>query len=265
MKLSVIMGIYNTPNREMLANSLNSILNQTYNEFELIICDDGSTNGCFEWAKEICKDDKRVVFISNDKNMGLAYTLNKCLNVATGEYIARMDDDDISNLVRFEKQVNFLDNNINIGLVGSNMNLYDDKRGVWGLRKYKENVKATDFLYRVAVPHPTIMARREAYDKVNGYRDLSIISRVEDYDCFMRMFARGVKMYNFQEPLLDYREDSNSAKKKKYKYRFNEVYVRYNGFKELNLLNIKNMIYVVKPLIAGLIPQKVIKFFQKKK
>lgn len=263
MKLSVIMGIYNTPNREMLANSLNSILNQTYNEFELIICDDGSTNGCFEWAKEICKDDNRVIFISNEKNMGLAYTLNHCLKIAKGEYIARMDDDDISDLKRFEKQVKFLDSNINIGLVGSNMNLYDDKRGVWGLRKYKENVKAIDFLYRVAVPHPTIMARKEAYDKVNGYRDLPKTLRVEDYDCFMRMFARGVNMYNFQEALLDYREDAESAKKKKYKYRFNEVYVRYNGFRELGLLNIKNIVYVIKPLIAGLIPQKIIKSMQK--
>ena len=264
-KISVIMGIYNTPRKEMLKKSLGSILNQTYSDFELIICDDGSTNGCVQWAKEICANDKRVIFISNEKNMGLAYTLNHCLKIAKGQFIARMDDDDVSHIDRFQKQVEFLENNNDIGLVASNMNLFDDKRGIWGIRKYKEYVKKEDFLFRVAVAHPTIMARRSAYDAVNGYRDIPKTLRVEDYDCFMRMFARGVKMYNFQEPLLDYREDSFGAKKKKYRYRFNEMWVRYNGFKELKLLNIKNWIYIVKPLIAGIIPQKVIKSKQKNK
>lgn len=263
-KISVIMGIYNARSKEVIKKSLESILKQTYKNFELIICDDGSTNDCIKWAKEICKNDNRVKFIENSTNKGLAYTLNHCLEISTGEYIARMDDDDISHLDRFEKQINFLKNNKEYKLTGSVMNLFDDN-GIWGLRKYKEYVKKEDFLYRVAVPHPTICAKREAYDIVNGYRDLKKTYRVEDYDCFMRMFARGIKMYNFQEPLLDYREDSLGAKKKKYRYRFNELWVRYNGFKELNILSVKNYIYVLKPLMAGIIPQKVIKYFQRTK
>lgn len=263
-KISVIMGMYNTPSKEMLFISLKSILNQTFKDFELIICDDGSSNDCIKWAKEICVGDKRVKFIKNDCNRGLAYTLNHCLEVANGEYIARMDDDDESHLDRFEKQVEFLDEHNEYGLVGSNMNLFDEERGIWGLRKYPEIVKKEDFLYRVAVPHPTIMARRSAYDVVNGYRDLPETLRVEDYDCFMRMFARGVKMYNFQEPLFNYREDSRCAKKKKYKYRFNEMWVRKNGFKELGINKLKSVPYIVKPLIAGLIPQKIIKQGQKR-
>lgn len=263
-KISVIMGVYNARSKEVLSEALKSILNQTYKEFELIICDDGSTNNCIEWAKEICLGDKRVKFIENDKNRGLAYTLNHCLEVATGEYIARMDDDDISHLNRFEKQIKFLQENKEYKLVASVINLFDEK-GIWGKRIYKEYVKKEDFLYNVAVAHPTVFARREAYDIVDGYRDMKETYRVEDYDCFIRMFARGIKMYNFQEPLLDYREDSFGAKKKKYKHRFNEMYVRYNGFKELGILNFKNYIYVFKPLIAGLIPQKAIKYFQRKK
>lgn len=263
-KISVIIGMYNTPSKEMLSTSLKSILNQTFKDFELIICDDGSSNDCIKWAKEICVGDKRVKFIKNDCNRGLAYTLNHCLEVANGEYIARMDDDDESHLDRFEKQVEFLDEHNEYGLVGSNMNLFDEERGIWGLRKYPEIVKKEDFLYRVAVPHPTIMARRSAYDVVNGYRDLPETLRVEDYDCFMRMFARGVKMYNFQEPLFNYREDSRCAKKKKYKYRFNEMLVRKNGFKELGINKLKSVPYIVKPLIAGLIPQKIIKQGQKR-
>lgn len=264
-KISVIMGIYNTPKKEILEKSLCSILNQTYRDFEMIICDDGSTNECIKWAKEICNNDKRVVFISNNKNMGLAYTLNHCLKHAKGEFIARMDDDDEAHIDRFEKQINFLEENKDIGLVASNVNLFDDKRGIWGIRKHKEYVRKEDFLFRVDIEHPTIMVRRSAYNLVDGYRDMLKTLRVEDYDCFMRMFARGVKMYNFQEPLLNYREDSFAAKKKKYKYRFNEMWVRYNGFKELGLLSIKNYIYVVKPLIVGFIPQKIIKLRQKTK
>lgn len=264
-KVSVIMGIYHTPSKEMLEKSINSILNQSYTNFELIICDDGSTNDCVSWAKEICKNDNRVIFLKNEKNSGLAYTLNHCLQEATGEYIARMDDDDMSHLDRFEKQVDFLDNHPEIGLVGSNMNLFDEARGIWGKRNYPEYVKKENFLYRVAVPHPTIMARKSAYDKVNGYRDIKKTLRVEDYDCFMRMFSMGIKMYNFQDSLFDYREDIRGIKKKKYKYRFNEMWVRRQGFDSLKINKIKSLPYVIKPLIAGMIPQKLIKINQKNK
>lgn len=263
MKVSVLMGIYNTRNEKILETSLKSILNQTFSDFELIICDDGSTNDCLMWAKRICNNDNRVKFLKNESNKGLAYTLNKCLEVAEGEYIARMDDDDKSHLDRFKKQVDFLDNNPDIDLVGSNMNLFDDK-GIWGERKYKEYPKAEDFLYRVAIAHPTIMCRKKSIKDVGGYRDLKKTLRVEDYDLFMRMFANGSKIYNFQEPIFDYREDGIGSKKKKYKYRLNEAKVRYEGFKALGLLP-KGFIYVVKPFIAGVIPQKAIKYFQRKK
>ena len=79
----------------------------------------------------------------------------------------------------------------------------------------------------------------------------------------MGMFARNVKMYNFQEPLFNYREDSRLAKKKRYKYRFNEMWVRKNGFKELGINRLKSVPYIVKPLIAGLIPQSLIKRSQR--
>ena len=100
-EISIIMGMYNTKKREYVEKSILSILNQTFRDYELIICDDGSTNDCIKWAKEITKSDKRVIFIENDENRGLAYTLNHCLEVAKGHYIARMDDDDISHLDRF--------------------------------------------------------------------------------------------------------------------------------------------------------------------
>lgn len=262
-KVSVIMGVYNTRKKEILENAIMSILNQTLRDFEFIICDDGSTDNTMNFIIETCQNDDRVIILKNETNMGLAYTLNKCLKIAKGEYIARMDADDESILTRLEKQVEFLDNNKEYGLVGTNINLFDEKRGIWGIKKYTEHVNKEDFLYNVPLAHPAIMARKEAYQVVNGYRDIKQTIRVEDYDCFMRMQKNEIKIYNIQEELLKYREDDICAKKKKYRYRFNEVWVRYNGFKELGLLNLKNYIYIVKPLIAGVLPQKIIKRFSK--
>ena len=107
--ISVLMGLYNTKNKDYLEKSLNSILNQTYKDFEFIICNDGSTNNCISWAKEIVGSDNRVIFLDNKSNRGLAYSLNRCLEISKGKYIARMDDDDISHLNRFEKQLEYLE------------------------------------------------------------------------------------------------------------------------------------------------------------
>ena len=119
--ISVLMGIYNIPSKEVLEKSINSILNQSYKNIEFIIIDDGSTNDTYKWAKEITKNDKRVILKKNEKNLGLTKTLNKCLKLATGEFIARMDGDDYSHKDRFEKQLSFLKNNKEYQLVGCNI------------------------------------------------------------------------------------------------------------------------------------------------
>lgn len=262
-KISVIMGLYNTKCKEYLDKSLNSILNQTYKDFELIICDDGSTNDCIKWAKEIVKNDKRVVFIKNKENKGLAYTLNKCLKIAKGKYIARMDDDDISHIDRFEKQIEYLDNN-DVDLVSNNINIFDEN-GIYNSKKYPRHITKKDFLFNSPIVHPSIMAKKSAFLKVNGYRDIKKTVRVEDYDLFMRMFYVGIKMDIIQEFLLDYRDDRENAKRrKKYKYRINEFKIRIEGFKNLKLMPI-GIIYAIKPLILGLLPIWLMLYLKKRK
>ena len=103
--ISVIMGVYNVKSEEMAEMSILSVLNQTFRDFEFIICDDGSDNDTENVIKKIVKDDTRVKFIKNETNKGLAFTLNHCLKYASGEYIARMDIDDYSYPERFEKQL----------------------------------------------------------------------------------------------------------------------------------------------------------------
>ena len=255
-KVSVIMGIYNTNNKVMVKKAIDSIINQSFSDFEFIICDDGSSDNTYEIVKEIISSDKRCILIKNNRNMGLAYSLNNCLKITKGEYIARMDADDISMLDRFEKQVKFLDNNPQYAIVGGNAELFNEK-GTYSERVMKEYPTKEDLLFGTIFIHPSIMMRKDVLLKLNGYRAVKETSRCEDYDLWLRLYTYGYKGYNIQENIYKFREDINAFKRRKYKYRIDEAKVRYKGFKNLKLFP-KGYIYVIKPLIVGLIPQKVL-------
>ena len=118
--ISIIMGIYNCEN--FLRESIDSILNQTYTNWELIMCDDGSSDNTYMIAKEYEKNfPDKILVIKNEKNMGLNYTLNNCLSKAKGKYIARQDGDDISERNRFEKEIEFLESHPQYSIVSCNM------------------------------------------------------------------------------------------------------------------------------------------------
>ena len=258
-KVSVIMGIYNTP-KEFIKKSIDSILAQTYQDFEFIICNDGCTDDSFEFIKETYSNNPKIVLIENEQNMGLAYTLNHCLEIAKGEYIARMDSDDFSLPERLQKQVDVLDKNKKIGLVNCNINVFDDN-GIYGERLYNEYIQVKDFLKNNPIVHPSVMFRKIESDKVGGYRDIPMTLRNEDYDLFMRMFANGTKMYTLQDKMFNFREDKNSYKRRKYRYRINEFKVRMYGYRILKLFPL-GIIYVFKPLIVGFVPAFIIKEFK---
>ncbi len=261
--ISVIMGIYNIPSKKILSKSISSILNQTYKNIEFIIIDDGSTNDTYRWAQELTKGDKRVVLKRNKENIGLTKTLNKCLKLANGEYIARMDGDDYCTEDRLEKQLKFLQKNKEYSLVGTNTYNFD-QNGIWGERKVKEEVEKKDFLFTSPIIHASILTYKKCYDIVNGYKEKWYTNRNEDYDMFMRMYSKGIKMYTIQESLYFYREDQTCYNKRKYKYRICEFLVRANGFRLLKLYP-KAIIYVFKPLIVGLVPQNILKKVRAKK
>lgn len=260
-EISVLMSVYNSNDEDMLRLAVDSILHQTYQDFEFIICDDGSTDGTLETIKKIVNNDGRVVLIQNIRNSGLAYSLNYCLSIAKGKYIARMDADDISLPMRLYKQIEFLDNNSKYILVGCNAELFDDKNGRWGLRKKKEKPQKEDFLFGSAFIHPTILIRTEILKGLSGYRVCKETLRAEDYDLFMRMYADGYLGYNIQEPLYRFREDNAAFNRRSYKYRLDEAKVRYYGFKKMGILA-KSFPYIIKPLIVGLIPQQVLKILR---
>ena len=256
-KISVIMGIYNCKNFDLLNKSIDSILNQTFDDFEFIICNDGSTNNTLEFLEEQEKKDKRIKIVSYEKNQGLGCALNRCLQEAKGEYIARQDDDDISYPDRLKKELCFLEQNQEYAIVGTLADVFDDT-GIWGEYKNPEKPTKNDFYWNSPFMHPTIMIRKEAYEVVEGYRISRETRRCEDIDLFMRMYAKSYKGYNLQEKLYAYRmvNDPN-AKYRPMKYRVDEAMVKYKGYKAMgNLLG--GIPYVIKPILVGLIPQKIL-------
>lgn len=125
------LSVYNCKNYNLLRKSVESILQQTYKDYEFIICNDGSTNNTLEELKKIAQSDSRIKIISYEKNRGLNHALNECLAVSQGKYIARQDDDDVSKPERLKKQVQFLDENREYAIVGTCADVFDNN-GIWG-------------------------------------------------------------------------------------------------------------------------------------
>ena len=263
IKVSIIMGVFNSQSEKKLRNSIESILNQTFKNFEFIICDDCSTK---EFVKNIldyyAQKDNRIVYIKNNENKGLAFSLNHCLKYAKGEYIARQDDDDISLPNRIEEEVKILDKNYNISIVGCNMWLYDDN-GIYGKTNLIELPQKENLLYGCPFAHPTIMLRKKALDIVGNYSIDPIIRRIEDYDLYFKLLFNGLWGINLNSKLYIYSEDYYTLQKQKFKYRIDEFKLRKKWFKKLKMFP-RGIAYLFKPVISGLIPNKI-RFYLKRK
>lgn len=261
-KVSIIMGIYNC--ESTLAESIESIINQTYDNWELIICDDYSSDKTYEIAKMYSTIyPKKIKLIKNDKNLTLGSTLNKCLKYVTGDYIARHDGDDLYKEDKLEKQVDFLNNNNNYDLVGTAMNVFDEN-GFYGKRILKEIPIANDLMRGTTFAHATIMARKNVYSKLNGYSEKENRRGVEDYDLWFRFFAEGYKGYNIKQALYDVREDREAYKRKNIKRRINEIKTMISGRKILNL-KATYLMFVIKPIITIITPKCVLRKYVEKK
>lgn len=203
-KVSVLMPVYNTE-EVFLKEAIESILNQTFQDFEFLIINDGSTNN----AEEIILSykDERIKYIKNKQNLGLIKTLNKGLELAQGEYIARMDSDDISLLERFEKQVKFLDENSEIGILGAWFKYFPGNRTVETATTPKD-IKEKMLVSSNEIGHPTVMIRNSVLKKFNAkYNENALY--VEDYALWLSLIDK-VKFANIGEVLLYYRMHKNS-------------------------------------------------------
>lgn len=259
--ISILMGIYNCG--DTLEEAVDCIINQTYTNWELIMCDDCSKDNTLEIAYGLAKKDSRIKVIRNENNMTLAPTLNHCLKEAKGEYCARMDGDDVCDLSRFEKEVEILNNHPEYAVVSSLMNLYDDK-GVYGIVTYKEEPQKIDFANASPICHAGCMVRTSVLKELGGYSNLPEVERIEDYDLWIRLYLIGYKAYNIQEPLYSMRDDRNAIKRKKFKFRITEHKLKKKMCKSFNL-PFKYRLLAYKPLILGLMPSFVYTALHKSK
>lgn len=250
-RVSIVAGAYNLENCFSFHDSINSILNQTYTDIELIICDDGSTDRTWELLCEYAEKDTRIKLLKNESNLGLAASLNRCIEMAEGEYIARHDLDDYCDVTRIEKQLAYLKKHSEIAFVGTQAYLFDEK-GVWGKEHFPTEVSNKEFLFVSPYQHGSVMFRKKELLQAGCYRVAKETRRAEDYDLFMTLhsFCKGANMDEF---LYYFCENKSAKKRRKYRYRIDEMKVRFKGFKKLKLMP-KGFFYAIKPLIVGLIP-----------
>lgn len=261
-KISVIMGIYNCANT--LGEALDCIINQTYTNWEVIMCDDYSSDDTVQIAeKYVQKYPGKFVLLKNRENHGLNYTLNKCLKVANGDYIARMDGDDLCASNRFEKEVNVLDEREDISIVSTDMNFFDEQ-GIWGRTNTEKNPTKESFLRATPFCHAACMVRKEAYQAVGGYSVSDKLLRVEDYHLWVKMYAKGYRGMNIQEPLYSMRDDRDAQERRKFKYRLNEAYVKKIAINSLDMHRI-NYVYCLVPILKGVIPSFIYRIVHRKK
>ena len=218
-KISVLMGVFNCAST--LPEAIGSILAQSYSDWQLIICDDGSSDNTYNVALSFAEKDERILLLRNEKNLGLNKTLNKCLSFADGEYIARMDGDDVCSPDRFEKEIFFLNCHPDYALVSCKMTMFDEQ-GEFRTINYcseptkKQLVSASQFC------HAGCMIRTVVMKELNGYSESKICERVEDYDLWVRLYAAGYRGFNIQKPLYAMRDDRNAKNRRTLCARLNE-------------------------------------------
>ncbi len=202
--VSVVMSTYNESFGE-LVGSIGSVLNQSYKNIELLIVNDNPENPQLcQILEELSKRDERIRVIKNEKNIGLVQSLNKAIKEARGEYIARMDADDISLPDRLSLQVGFLQNN-KLDFVASHIQFMNEDgtltgkslKGPSGHRAISMYMKWGD-----CMPHPTWLLKKRVYDSLGGYRN---IHSAEDYDFILRALKAGFRCGNLPEVTLSYR------------------------------------------------------------
>lgn len=204
-EITVFMAAYNQ--EKYIEKSINSILEQSFSDFELVIVNDGSTDDTVAIVESF--SDDRIRLMHNAGNRGLIFTRNRLLDIARGKYIAILDADDIAYHDRLKHQYQFLRKNPDVVLCGGHANIIDEHNRATGaqLRVPVDNTVNMFMLFGNPFVNSTTMFRTESFKAIGGYQEYEIS---EDYDLFIRM-SNGQKVANLDETLIDYRVHSNNT------------------------------------------------------
>ena len=243
--ISIIMSTYKEE-ETLLRESIESILNQTFKDFEFIIILDYPDNNLHKKIiEEYSKIDNRIRFFVNENNLGLTGSLNRGLSLAKGEYIGRMDADDISLPYRLERQLEYIKKN-QYDLIGGITQMIDEEgNSIFSIQKVP-----TDFnkikkalRYGQCIAHPTLLGRKELFDCLNGYRNIPLC---EDFDFTLRAVLNGFKISNLNETVLKYRMTKNSISRNNLYDQY--LYMKYitNEYSNGNIASVENAKEYVK-------------------
>jgi glycosyltransferase involved in cell wall biosynthesis len=206
--VTVLMPVYNS---EMyLKEAIDSILNQTFRDFEFIVINDGSTDSTSDIIKSY--SDPRIIYLQNEKNCGVAKSLNMGLRIARGKYIVRMDADDISLPDRLEKQVSFMDANPGIGVCGTWLKTFGNGDVVWTPPGTHDEIFVGIFFCYVNTYHPTVIIRKDTIFNLQEFYNEDF-SQSEDVEYWARLANLGVKFANIEKVLLKYRLHEENVSK----------------------------------------------------
>lgn len=208
-KVSVIMPAYNS--EKYIAEAIDSILNQTYTDFEFIIINDGSNDRTERIIKSY--KDTRIKYFANEKNKGIVYTLNKGLQLAKGDYIVRMDSDDISKETRIQKQIDFMENHPKVGVLGTGIKIFGEgiKEEVRLFNTSPDMLKA-ELLFHCCVAHPTVMIRKSVLKDGKLIYNEEFLGK-EDFALWWEISKRS-DISTISEDLVYYRSHGNQITKK---------------------------------------------------
>jgi glycosyltransferase involved in cell wall biosynthesis len=208
-RISVLMNVYNVA--PYIAEALGSIQSQTFTDIEIIVADDGSTDGTRRIAEQIASTDPRITVVGTPDNRGISFALNLGLEHCSAPFIAKMDGDDIALPTRLERQLQFLQENPEIALVGcATMAIDQSGRPIPGLKVCSKPATKESVAKTMLLASPCLhlwLARREVYETLNGYREVYS----EDYDFLLRAWTKGFSMSNLLDVLMQTRIRPGSA------------------------------------------------------
>jgi glycosyltransferase involved in cell wall biosynthesis len=205
--ISVLLSVYNS--EKYLSSAIESILSQSYKNFEFIIIDDASTDSSWNIIKKYAINDSRIIAIKNKVNLGGCNTLNKGLKLCNGKYIARLDNDDWAYPDRLQKQFDFMEKHHDVGILGGGMEIINEGGNVIGKRLYRftdSEIRRNIFLSS-PFAHPLVMIRKSVIDLVGPYN--SAYAPADDYELYFRI-GKISKFANLDDILLQYRVVPNS-------------------------------------------------------
>lgn len=256
-KVSVVMAVFNE--EDCIKGTIESVLNQTFDDFEFIIINDASTDGTRKILEDYAQKDKRIKVFVNEKNIGPLKSSNRGIQCSKGEFIAAMDAGDICRPDRFEKQVKFLDENKNVYIVGSYQYWINKENKIIGAYRFPvtpEQTKKNLFRFSSIAVYPALMMRKELFEKTGLYN--AAYPPSYEYELYARTIKNGWGIANIPEFLISVLRRSKGLTEKKIRAPFvNQAKIKAAYLP--HIFNFRNFIYTIGSLFFILLPADLLR------